>query len=89
MLRGFTSRSLQSTVGAFARRGLSTVSVERHLLPLSGAYAGVINMNRPKANALNSELVLDIQAAIKELEADPTVRGLVLASALICGPEPV
>src|ERR1051325_7444463 len=41
-----------------------------------------IRMNRPKANALNSELVQELRDAFGTAADDANVRGIVLASAL-------
>src|SRR5438045_3831487 len=41
-----------------------------------------IRMARPKANALNSEMVAELREAIGAAATDPAVRGAVLASAV-------
>lgn len=42
----------------------------------------VATMNRPEArNALNPELIQELSAVLKEADADPTVRAIVLTGA--------
>ncbi len=44
--------------------------------------AGVITVNRPKAlNAMNSEVLQDLRAAVAELRDDDAVRGIILTGA--------
>jgi enoyl-CoA hydratase/carnithine racemase len=48
----------------------------------------VVTLNRPPANAISAQLVLDLEAAVGELEADAGVRALVLTGAgdrIFCG----
>ncbi|HOZ47003.1 MAG TPA: enoyl-CoA hydratase/isomerase family protein [Candidatus Hydrogenedentes bacterium] len=45
-----------------------------NVLVNKGEAYGVITLNRPKANALSLGLVLDIRAALEELEQDASVR---------------
>lgn len=40
----------------------------------------IIRMSRPKSNALNREMVGEIDAALREIETDTTVRAIVLTS---------
>ena len=48
----------------------------------------VVTLNRPPANAISAELVLDLEAAVAELAADAAVRAIVLTGAgdrIFCG----
>jgi enoyl-CoA hydratase/carnithine racemase len=48
----------------------------------------VITLNRPPANAISGQLVLELEAAVAELEADAAVRAVVLTGAgdrIFCG----
>jgi enoyl-CoA hydratase/carnithine racemase len=59
-----------------------TLIVER-----ADGYA-VITLNRPPANTISGQLVLELEAAVAELEADAAVRAVVLTGAgdrIFCG----
>jgi len=60
------------------------VLVERQELPVGSRKMqyGILKMNRPPANALNLELVSQLQAGLEELEHDKNVHAVVLQSAL-------
>ncbi|MBI4013179.1 MAG: enoyl-CoA hydratase/isomerase family protein [Candidatus Rokubacteria bacterium] len=48
----------------------------------------VVTLNRPPANAISVQLVLDLEAAVAELALDPAVRALILTGAgerIFCG----
>ena len=48
----------------------------------------VVTLNRPPANAISAQLVLDLEAAVAELAADAAVRALILTGAgerIFCG----
>jgi enoyl-CoA hydratase len=48
----------------------------------------VVTLNRPPANAISGPLVLELEAAVAELDADPAVRAVVLTGAgdrIFCG----
>jgi enoyl-CoA hydratase/carnithine racemase len=48
----------------------------------------VVTLNRPPANAISGELVLELEAAVAELDADPAIRVLILTGAgdrIFCG----
>ena len=53
-----------------------------HLQLTSTGGLFAIRMNRPKANALNSELVQELRAAFATAATDSNIRGVVLASAV-------
>jgi enoyl-CoA hydratase/carnithine racemase len=42
----------------------------------------IVTMNKPPVNALNTELITELTAAIDSLEKDSRIKGFVLASAL-------
>jgi enoyl-CoA hydratase/carnithine racemase len=59
-----------------------TLIVER-----ADGYA-VLTLNRPPANAISGQLVLELEAAVAELDSDPAVRAVVLTGAgdrIFCG----
>lgn len=59
-----------------------TLIVERE-----DGYA-VVTLNRPPANAISAQLVLDLEAAIAELEGDAAVRAVIITGAgdrIFCG----
>jgi enoyl-CoA hydratase len=44
--------------------------------------AGIVTVNRPdKLNALNSQVLVELERALAELDADPSVRGIILTGA--------
>ncbi len=48
----------------------------------------VVTLNRPPANAISAQLVLDLEAAVAELAADPAVRAIIVTGAgdrIFCG----
>ena len=48
----------------------------------------VITLNRPPANAISAELVLELEAAVGELAGDPAVRAVIITGAgdrIFCG----
>ena len=48
----------------------------------------VVTLNRPPANAISGQLVLDLEAAVAELAADPAVRAIIVTGAgdrIFCG----
>ena len=55
------------------------MSYENVLIEKADGYA-IVKLNRPKANALSLGLVQDIRAAVAELEADASVRCILIAS---------
>jgi enoyl-CoA hydratase/carnithine racemase len=63
------------------------MAYETLILERADGYA-VITLNRPPANAISGQLVLELEAAVAELEADPAVRAVVLTGAgdrIFCG----
>lgn len=63
------------------------MAYETLLLERDEALA-VITLNRPPANAISAQLVLDLEAAVAEVEADHTVRAVIVTGAgdrIFCG----
>ena len=43
------------------------------------AGAGIISMNRPQTlNAINSQMIVELNAAMDDLESDPDVRSIII-----------
>ena len=54
-------------------------TIYQHILVERRAHTGLITLNRPKAlNALNDELSREVVAALKVLDADPSIGAIVL-----------
>lgn len=61
---------------------LSHMSYKRLLFEASGDGIAVLTINRPeKLNALNAEVMGELEDAFARVEADPAIRGLVLTGA--------
>eukprot|EP01118_Nematostelium_gracile_P000826 TRINITY_DN10829_c0_g1_i1.p1 TRINITY_DN10829_c0_g1~~TRINITY_DN10829_c0_g1_i1.p1 ORF type:complete len:280 (-),score=80.31 TRINITY_DN10829_c0_g1_i1:29-868(-) len=43
---------------------------------------GILSLNRPKANAIDSNVLSSLRSGLKELEADNSIRGVIIASTI-------
>eukprot|EP00644_Phytophthora_capsici_P013466 jgi/Phyca11/548597/estExt2_Genewise1Plus.C_PHYCAscaffold_290262 len=66
-------------VGALVSRAFSLSSEPLVLVEKKEKYA-VVRLNRPPVNSLNTALIQELDATIKKLEDDKSVRGFILAS---------
>ncbi|KAG4046309.1 hypothetical protein PC123_g18314 [Phytophthora cactorum] len=66
-------------LGALAMRTFSSSGDPLVLVEKKDKYA-VVRMNRPPVNSLNTALIRELDAIIKKLEDDKSVRGIILAS---------
>ncbi|CAI5713491.1 unnamed protein product [Hyaloperonospora brassicae] len=73
--------SLQQTsrLGALTLRTFASLADPLVLVEKRDTYA-VVRLNRPPVNSLNTALIQELDTTIQELEADKSVRGLILAS---------
>ncbi|TDH68480.1 hypothetical protein CCR75_001415 [Bremia lactucae] len=68
-----------SRLSAFPKRPFSTSSISLVLVEKKDQYA-IVRMNRLPVNSLNTALLQELEATIKKLEDDKSVRGMILMS---------
>ncbi|KAF4315958.1 hypothetical protein BBO99_00007568 [Phytophthora kernoviae] len=68
-----------SRVGGLATRALSSAKEPLVLVEKKDKYA-VVRLNRPPVNSLSTALIQELDATIKKLEDDKSMRGMILAS---------